>query len=323
MRLIQLDIFRGLACLMVLLFHYTSRYAVAFDTRITTQLFDIKHGGLGVDLFFIISGFVIFMSISKNKSPFQFLIKRFIRLYPTFWICVIITFCVIYLSDLDQYKRTPLELFLNLTMVPDALGARRVDGAYWSLLPELLFYFMCFLLLYFNKIKNTTTVCLIWLMLIVLNHFIDTMPIRILFNLKFGHLFIIGIHFYKIMFYQNKLTNHLFIFLSFLCSLLINTNPEKSVFLIGFITLFYLLVYGKLNWLKSKALSKLGEISYPLYLVHQFIGFVVINRLISMKLTEPTLLILIPLTITVFISIIVTYYLEPPFRKIIKRGLLR
>ena len=323
MRLNQLDIFRGIACLMVLLFHYTSRYATEFNNEITTQLLDFKYGGLGVDLFFIISGFVIFMSINKNKSPIQFLIKRFTRLYPTFWICVIITFCIIYISDLDQYKRTLTDFILNLTMMPDVFGAPRVDGVYWSLLPELLFYFMCFLLLSFNKLKKINIICSIWLFLIVVNHFFDFMPVRVLLNLRFGHLFVIGIYFYKIMFDQNKWTSHLFIFLSIICSLLININPVKNIFLIGFITSFYLLVYGKLNWLKSKALSKLGEISYALYLVHQFIGFVIINYLIKIKINEPILLILIPLTLTIFISILVTYYLEPPFRKVIKRGIVR
>ena len=182
MRLYQLDIFRGIACLMVLLFHYTSRYATVFNNEITTQLFDFKYGGLGVDLFFIISGFVIFMSINKNKSPIQFITKRFTRLYPTFWICVIITFCIVSISDLDQYKRTLTDFMFNLTMVPDVFGAPRVDGVYWSLLPELVFYFMCFLLLSFNKLKEINIICSIWLLLIVVNHFFDFMTIRVLLN---------------------------------------------------------------------------------------------------------------------------------------------
>ena len=136
MRLIQLDIFRGIACLMVLLFHYTTQYSKIFKNQETIQLFDFKYGGLGVDLFFIISGFVIFMSINRNISPFQFLIKRFVRLYPTFWICVSITFCIVHFSELIQYKRSFLDFIVNLTMVPDVFGVPKVDGVYWSLLPE-------------------------------------------------------------------------------------------------------------------------------------------------------------------------------------------
>ena len=139
MRLAQLDILRGFACLMVLLFHYTSKYAEIFSTDITTKLLDFKYGGLGVDLFFIISGFVIFLTIKKNTIPIEFVYKRFSRLYPTFWICVLITFFIIKSSDLVNYHRSFYELLINLTMVPDLFGVKRVDGVYWSLIPELFF----------------------------------------------------------------------------------------------------------------------------------------------------------------------------------------
>lgn len=323
MRLIQLDVFRGIACLMVLLFHYTTRFSDIFQNQITTQFFDFKYGGLGVDLFFIISGFVIFMSINRNVSPFQFLIKRFTRLYPTFWICMSITFCVVFFSDLGQFKRSTADFIVNLTMVPDVFGVPRVDGVYWSLLPELMFYLFCFFIIYFDKIKQINEICTIWLFLILLNHFFDCMPIRVLLNLRYGQLFVMGIYFYKIMFGKEKWLNHLFILLCFITSLLVNIDPVKNLFLIGFIVSFYLLVYKKLGWLKSKALSKLGEISFALYLVHQLIGFVIINFLINMKINEPILLIFIPMSVTVLISILVTYYLEPPFQKYIKRGVYK
>lgn len=75
MRIKELDSIRGIACLMVVLFHYTTRYAIIFDTDKTTEILDFKYGGLGVSLFFMISGFVIYLSIINVKDVKTFLLK--------------------------------------------------------------------------------------------------------------------------------------------------------------------------------------------------------------------------------------------------------
>ena len=105
MRIKELDSIRGIACLMVVLFHYTTRYSISFNTQKTTALLDFKYGGLGVSLFFMISGFVIYLSINNVKDAKTFFIKRFIRLYPIFWICMLTTFTIMNLSPLEKYHR--------------------------------------------------------------------------------------------------------------------------------------------------------------------------------------------------------------------------
>lgn len=311
-RLKELDSLRGIACLSVLLFHYTTRYSEIFSTSLTTQLFDFKYGGLGVDLFFITSGFVIFLTIKKTTKPIDFVYKRFTRLYPTFWACVLLTFFVIRCSELVMYQRSFSELMINLTMVPDIFGAKRVDGVYWSLLPELLFYFLMFCLLLLNRTKNIDLLCLIWLLLIVLNSFKDIMPLRVLLNLNFGHLFIIGISFYKIKSEEAKWWNHLLVLGSFLASLVISDSLYKHVFLLLFIVVFYLFIYGKLKWIRLKPLIILGEISYALYLIHQFIGYFIINKLIESGIENGIFLLIIPSVITIALSYGITFYIEKP-----------
>ena len=207
-RLSELDSLKGIACLFVLLFHYTTQYAKAFETEATLQLLNFKYGGYGVDLFFVISGFVILLTINKVKTPKEFIYKRFSRLYPTFWICVCITFFLVNASELNIYQRDLNELVVNLTMVPDIFGVKRIDGAYWSLLPELFFYFLMFNLLVFNLLKRIDVVFFIWLLLIVINSYSDVMPVRVLLNLRFGYLFILGINFYKIKAGEGRGGNH-------------------------------------------------------------------------------------------------------------------
>ena len=73
-RLAELDTLRGIAAIMVLLLHFGI----------------FKYGGAGVDLFFIISGFVIFMSIERSRNLKAFWRSRFVRLYPSYWLSIAI-----------------------------------------------------------------------------------------------------------------------------------------------------------------------------------------------------------------------------------------
>ena len=81
MRINELDTFRGIAAMAVLLYHYTSRYNEFFDS---TSVLSFSYGWMGVPLFFMLSGFVITLTVNRCKSPFDFLYRRFIRLYPTY-----------------------------------------------------------------------------------------------------------------------------------------------------------------------------------------------------------------------------------------------
>ena len=73
-RLHSLDALRGLAALGVVAYHYLDQPAY--------------YGLLGVELFFIISGFVILMTLERVPSLLQFAIGRAARLYPAYWFSV-------------------------------------------------------------------------------------------------------------------------------------------------------------------------------------------------------------------------------------------
>lgn len=310
MRIKELDSIRGIACLMVVLFHYTTRYSISFNTQKTTTLIDFEYGGLGVSLFFIISGFVIYLSINNVSDVKTFFIKRFIRLYPIFWICMLTTFIIMNLSPLEKFHRGIDDLLLNITMVPQIFGFERIDGAYWSLMPELFFYLGIGFVLFVDKIKYVTHICFVWLTLILLNHFYDVMPLRILFNLQYGYFFIIGICFYRIKFEKTLLVNHILILLSYAIYIL-NVGLSIKAFFVGlFIFTFYLFVYGKLKWIIIKPLIFLGKISYPLYLLHQFIGYYIIFSLLENNISNPIILLITPLIFSIFLSFLYTEYLE-------------
>jgi len=130
-RILELDSLRGLAIIAVMLYHYTSRYVRLYGFH-NTPPFEFWYGRLGVEFFFIISGFVIFMTLSKTKTGIDFIMSRFSRLYPVFWASVLFTFFIVSLFSLPGREVNGLKAVLaNLTMLPNILGYPLIDGAYW------------------------------------------------------------------------------------------------------------------------------------------------------------------------------------------------
>jgi peptidoglycan/LPS O-acetylase OafA/YrhL len=114
-----LDLLRFFSAIAVL-FHHT---------------FYFKDGKLGVYLFFIISGFVIYFSLRKGMK--DYIISRFLRLFPLFWVCCTLT----YLVTLFYGVNLPLKNYLiSMLLVNDGKIASMVDGSYWTLTFEVLFY---------------------------------------------------------------------------------------------------------------------------------------------------------------------------------------
>src|SRR6184192_554894 len=166
-RCLELDALRGLAALMVVLFHFTmgrKEAGMGFVLGIT-----------GVDLFFIISGFVIFMSLTKVKSSTEFIINRISRLYPTYWACVSFTFILIVATSLYHHDKIPFAHYLgNMTMFQYYLGIPNLDGPYWTMIIEMIFYIGILFLFHFNLIKHLNMVGLtITFIVVILATFFD------------------------------------------------------------------------------------------------------------------------------------------------------
>ncbi len=156
-RLSHLDGLRTVAILWVAVYHYAYFWTSAgkgddllpYDAALARfPLADV--GFLGVYLFFIVSGFVIAMSLTRSLTIGQFALNRAIRLWPTLIICATLTFLATSLLGPPALQRSPLEYLISLTFVPPAhvgkaLGLGEMawlDGAYWSLWTEVRFYLL-------------------------------------------------------------------------------------------------------------------------------------------------------------------------------------
>lgn len=102
------------------------------------------YGFLGVEVFFLISGFVICMS-GWGRTVRGFAASRAARLYPAFWAGVIATAVVVAVLPVTgglpvSGVPTVRDVAVNLTMLAEPLNTPLVDTVYWTLWVELRFY---------------------------------------------------------------------------------------------------------------------------------------------------------------------------------------
>lgn len=287
-RIIALDGFRGLAILLVLFNHFLSGW------NFSSPVFYI--GASGVDLFFIISGFVIPYTIKTKKNLFEFLKKRFLRLYPVFLCCFLITLLFYTFHPMPPYVFSHRDLWLNATMIPEVLLARPLDNSYWTLAIEWEFYLLFGLIYYTTGEKGWEWISLLLLLFaMALNLYIDQWllhsrwPADVLHYFRYiryhGH-FVTGYLFYKLWTGKRKKIYYAGILVCFVhqCVLyprlydnagLIDNGLLYRIFLGMYVIIFLIFIHHSANGLcvcLGKFFRFTGTISYPLYLLHQYIG---------------------------------------------------
>lgn len=316
-RLKELDILRGFAALNVVLYHYTSRFRDIYQHNYPEK-YDWLYGHYGVELFFVISGFVIFMTLHHVKNVKEFAFKRFIRLFPTYWICLTLTLIILYLTGFPGSRNfTFYQVMMNFTMIQGVFEVNNIDGAYWSLVPELFFYaFIAFIYL-IGMMAKVRLVAVIWLSLMILNQ-LDLLPFGAYFlNLRYGMFFLAGMLFYEIKFNHGSLPEHLMIAACLLTAIWVHQAPGAAIVFTVIFGLFYLFVYNRLKAISFSPLLFFGYISYPLYLLHQNIGFSLMNLLRAYIPNDYIAILICVLSLTAM-AWLVTRYLEKPLLVFIK-----
>ncbi len=330
-RIFELDALRGIASLLVVIFHLLMN-----SNGLTFNI-----GSTGVDLFFMISGFVIYNSIDNESKPIAFIKSRFIRLFPIYWVVVIFTFILIRIAfylDFPNIELTSIkDFFINLTMIQYYFKVKDIDGPFWTLILELNFYVLVLFLFRF-RVKIPILFFIFTVIVFVCELFIspdNKYYQSILFNFplfKWIPLFSAGILFYKIYKKEIQLAIGLtmllicygiqiFIFYQF-HSLSDETFISFNQHLLStsiYFLLFSLLVTNKLKFISNKATLFLGRISYPLYLIHQFISISIIipfcNQYLGINYYISSFLICLPLIL--ILSFLFHKYIELKLSKVL------
>jgi PST family polysaccharide transporter len=317
-RLGELDVLRGIAAVAVMFFHYTIRYGEVFAPG-GPPLHANPLGETAVHLFFIISGFVIFMTLSKTRTALDFLVSRFSRLYPVYWAAVLLTFAIVAFAPLPGRTPGTGQLLVNLTMLQFWLRVPAIDGVYWTLAVELSFYAIMLTVFLVGWLRRIEWLVIPWLLAegtwtyFASRHDLPKI-IEVSLLLKFGHLFLAGVLFYRLRFEGFTLARHALL----ACCLAMHAwvfGLAGTLWAAGFFAAFYAIACDRLGWLAVRPLVFLGAISYSLYLVHQNIGFVIMRALADFS--RP-LQIGVAVAVAILLASFLTFFIERPALRAIR-----
>ncbi len=349
-RLDHLDGLRTIAIFWVALYHYAYFWTPAGkgdnllpygDALAGAPLADV--GYLGVYLFFIVSGFVIAMSLTRSAHIGQFALNRAIRLWPTLIICGTITFLLTSFLGPEELRRDPLEYLISLTFLPPPHvgkvigvgGMEWLDGAYWSLWTEVRFYIIAALLFFASRahfLMSWTVFALgcagIHVMGVTSGGVWDALA-RLLFT-EYQPFFTAGVALASMRFGTLRWAKWLLTFAlvqTFVYPTLVAgglTDREAAGLIIVFtIAIPVMLARSTVPILSSRAFATIGIASYAYYLLHQNAGIAILQLFADQPIAViVTMMVVIQIAIILF-SIALTRWIEVPLRRALRRKLTR
>ncbi|MCC3776014.1 acyltransferase [Streptomyces sp. UNOB3_S3] len=302
-RLYALDGLRLVAALMVALYHYGGRDGDVSRAWGASPRHEFPHlsaafayGCLGVQIFFVISGFVICMS-GWGRPLRSFFASRAARLYPAYWAAIVLVTLVFALPWVTYRTVSPSDTLVNLSMLQQPVGADRVLGVCWTLWAELRFYalFALFVVLPGASRRRVVLFCAVWTLMTVITSASHVEFLRVVFMPEHSAFFIGGIGLYLVHRFGNDALAWGIVGVSFLlgqhyavAGLVHPPNPHyfstrSAYVVIAVLALGYAAVAavatGRTGWATWRWLPFAGALTYPFYLVHEHLGWVVIGGL--------------------------------------------
>jgi len=309
----SLHVYRGFAALLIVFYH---AYIFMADYSKQNKISELFSGGyVAVQFFFVLSGFVIYY-IHKNDigvtRKFRiFIEKRFIRIYPIYWLATFmhLPFILFLNYNHDGPAIKVLPLINSLMLIPQR--GLHIQVA-WTLVYEIIFYLFFALLIRFKKVGSI--VFLIWQLAIVI---LNIYPQKILYeygalfslyNLLFALGLIAGylsLKFEKIVskngFWIFVIGNLIFLTALFGRRLGLSNTFNINILLFGFAS-FLIVLGSRSSTIQSlfniKSIFFLGDASYSIFLMHQLVIFLMGTMLIALNIFQ-----IIPVTV-IFILII-------------------
>jgi len=283
-----IQVFRGFAAISVVLFHILTASVFYFKTTWLNGVFSA--GSVGVDFFFVLSGFIMmyihYGDLINRSNVKAFFLKRFIRIYPIYWIIASVYLFFQLYTGKYSIKTNLVFIIKSYLLIPQAVDPFLFPA--WSLIFECFFYIIfgtCLLL----GIKWSKYVFAGWLLLILIGQIIDIpffhqmsfspLILEFLFGCFIGYIF----HTYsnRIKEYDNGIFYSglaLMVIVWILGSFFLTLPVKKS--------LWSCMIYGSISSLLilgsalkdtngtirlPNILLLIGESSYTIYLSHQIV----------------------------------------------------
>ncbi|GAA2214566.1 acyltransferase [Nonomuraea monospora] len=296
-RLYEIDGLRLLAALCVVLYHYVFSGWAGGKTTVTfvAESGVAKYGYLGVDLFFLISGFVVLMS-AWGRTPRQFVVSRVVRLYPAYWVGIAITAVVTVTLGQGLFHVSLPQVLANLTMFQAVPNIENVDVVYWTLWTEMRFYVLMLVATWIGITRGRIMAGLWgWLALTFLVE-LGVLPgiADLVVQSEFSHYFIAGMALF--MLYRFGLDWQIALLVPICLGNAVyraigyaeavgeryHVTYSPAVITAVVVAIFLIMTFVALRVTHRLArpwLVTAGALTYPLYLLHAHVGFILFARL--------------------------------------------
>ncbi len=308
-----LTLLRGLAALMVVGFHFFNK-DLGFYQAIKNFF---SYGFLGLDLFFLISGFVLPYAMYQKKYQvqrfFRFLLKRLVRIEPPYVISFVMVILVrIVHCEVNDYmfEMNWSQFWTHFLYLNQYFGHEGLSVVYWTLAIEFQFYLIIGLtyplFMHRSKIIRASTIIIFSILCFWVN-----VPYN-WFIFQYGFLFLLGI--FTFQFYVKFIQSKEYSLLSMLAVIGIYKTlglPEALVAVFGIATIFYL----QKSW---KISDFFGNISYSLYLTHtEAAGWFIVftSSYFTDKLTQT----IIAVMFAILFATVYHRWIEKPFLSLSKK----
>jgi peptidoglycan/LPS O-acetylase OafA/YrhL len=352
-RIAVLDGYRALAVSLVLFYHYTVRWAFPHDPinhfppgESFNGVTLFEYGWLGVELFFVISGFVILMTLERCQNVLDFGIRRFARLWPPLVVAASLTAGVVFLIGPPDWKVSWESYLSSILLIPPALIGKLlhypylnwVDGAYWSLWVEARFYVLaCFC--YWVARKNfvrlwlglQAIITILTLVAYVARSHVLNGVLELTVFLPYFPYFTIGICLYEI--YSGGANRRLAsvgagltgaaILMAAAIGMNIYAGQDPWICTLAnvlFLSLFLLfdMQAGIISIFAAAPVALIGRASYSIYLLHQFIRLSAMRWLMSFGISYA---IALPITVVSIVSVAIAmfHFIEVPAKSFLMR----
>ncbi|NUT36110.1 MAG: acyltransferase [Hamadaea sp.] len=331
-RLEVLDGLRLLAALAVVAWHLTAAPTSGWTDAQRDAFGPLtalsRYGWLGVELFFLISGFVICMS-SWGRKVGDFAASRAVRLYPAYWLAVLVSAAL--LAIFGGREISWPQTAANLTMLQNPLGVADVDPSFWTLAVELRFYLLFAIVVALGvTYRRVVYFCVIWLAVSV---FVSGQPwLAWLISAENVPYFVAGMAMFLIHRFGGTPLLWGIVVASWLIGLYrveahltaaLGEHPwttwmGAALVLTGCFAIMGLIAAGRFDRVRRPWLITAGALTYPLYLLHQTLGVTVIGRLHGS--VHPWLLLALLLVTLLGAAWLVHRYVERPAAAWLKRA---
>jgi peptidoglycan/LPS O-acetylase OafA/YrhL len=337
-RLYVLDLLRFVAASSVLGFHVFADIRGAWGTE-PARLFGtatvgvFRYGWLGVEFFFVISGFVICMSC-WGRSLSGFFVSRVTRLAPAYVFAVAVTSTVLRLLPLPGGRPKLSDVLVNATMLQRFVGVPDIDDVYWTLFVELKFYVFFSVVVYFGlTYRRVLGFCAGWTLLYLFAAYCGFRPLILVVDPSFGPYFVAGIVLYLMYRFGPTLLLWGLLALSVVMSMpvlvaqvaahnthgRVNSFPVTFAVMVCFYTVMVAVALRWLSWLRWRGLFVLGTLTYPVYLLHRELSRVAVGRLHGFL--PPWLLLAALLAGVLGLAFATHRLVERPAAKVLREGL--